>query len=100
MYNKNKRFGDQCFPTTRQTCSRWAIIARFPYSNSITTSSYLRGIGLEKAVVIGIASARRRLKVIHVVTPPGTGSPPKGALPDVSVSLEVLKEASDGSLAD
>lgn len=65
-----------------------------------TSSRHLRGVGLEEAVVVGIASARRRLKAIHVVTPPGAGSPPESTLPDVRVSLEVLKETSDSSLAD
>lgn len=84
---------------TRHTCSRGAI-PRCQYSNSFTTSPYLRGIGLKEAVVVGIASARRRLKAVHVVTPPGAGSPPESTLPDVRVSLEVIKEAGDSSLAD
>lgn len=76
------------------------MILRCNYSNSSQTCRHLRSIGLEEAVVVVVASARRRLEVVHVVTPPGAGSPPESTLPDIGVSLEVLKKTSDSGLAD
>ena len=82
----------------------------------------LDSILLEKRVVVGVARAGRRLakrrkrsksvtvsEAFHMIgrhvlavdvgAPPRAASPPEGTSPHIRVGLEVVKEASDGSLA-
>lgn len=57
-------------------------------------------ISQDGAQVRCISRAGGRLHAEDVITPPGTGRPPEGSLPDVRVGVHVRQHALDGSLAD
>lgn len=59
----------------------------------------LRGVRLEKGVVVSVAGAARGLEAVDVVGPPGARSPPQRALPHIAVLLEVVQKARDSALA-